>query len=89
MANRDFAKIVRASCGIQVLFFVEPAEDVCNLHQVINLNDAQVDIALGFVNSSDADERERRAFTMLDGVGVEHADKLVAYVMKKTGMEAV
>lgn len=83
MANRDFAKIVRASCGAQVLFFVERGEDVCKLHQVINTKDAQLDFAIEF-NSSD----EQRAFAILDGIVVGRADNLVEYVLKKTGMEA-
>lgn len=84
--SRDFAKIVRATNGQQVLFFVEPDGDAYKLHQIMNLKDAQVDFAVGF-DSPDADANERVAFKVLDGVGVEHADMVVAHVLEMTGME--
>lgn len=86
MASQDFAKIVRATNGQQVLFFVEPDGDAYKLHQVMNLMDAQVDFAVGF-DSPDADANERLAFKALDGVGVEHADMVAAHVLEMTGME--
>ena len=84
--SRDFAKIVRASCGAQVLFFVEPDGDAYKLHQVMNLMDAQVDFAVGF-DSPDADANERLAFKALDSIGVEYADMVVTHVLQTTGME--
>ena len=85
--QRDFAKIVRASCGAQVLFFVEPDGHAFKLHQVMNLKGAQVDFAVGF-DSPDADANERVAFKALDGIGVDHADNVVAHILEMTGMEA-
>lgn len=85
--SRDFAKTVHASCGLQVLFFVEPDGDAYKLHQVMNLKDAQVDFAVGF-DSPDAEKNEQVAFKALDGVGVEHADLVVAHVLQMTGMES-
>ena len=84
--SRDFAKIVRATNGQQVLFFVEPDGNAYKLHQIMNLTDAQVDFAVGF-DSSDADANERVAFKALDDIGVEHADKVVTHVLQMTGME--
>lgn len=86
MASQDFAKIVRATNGQQVLFYVEPDGDAYKLHQVMNLMDAQVDFAVGF-DSPDADANERLAFKVLDGVGVERADMVAAHVLEMTGME--
>lgn len=86
--QRDFAKIIRASCGAQVLFYVEPDGDACRLHQVVNTEDVQADLAAVF-DSDDADENERKAFKALDGVGVDRADKVVAHVLEMTGLVEV
>ena len=86
MASRDFAKIVRATNGLQVLFFVEPDGGAYKLHQVVSLQDAQVDFAVGF-DSPDEDANERVAFKALAGVGVEHADKVFAHVLDMTGVD--
>lgn len=84
--ERDFAKIVRASCGAQVLFFVEPDGGDYKVHQVVNVQGAQADLCMGFSNE-DADENERLAYKMIDGLGVETADMLIAHVAEVTGLK--
>lgn len=85
--SRDFAKIVRATNGQQVLFFVEPDGNAYKLHQIMNLTDAaQVDFSVSF-DSPDADANELVAFKALDGIGVEHADKVLANFLEMTGVE--
>ena len=86
MAARDFAKIVRASNGLQVLFYVELDGGDYKAHQVVTMSDAQVDLAVGF-DGDDEDANERKAYAMLDALGVEHADQLIAHVAKMTGLE--
>lgn len=87
MASRDFAKIVRASSGLQVLFYVEPDGGDYKVHQVVTLRDAQADLAVVFAGD-DEDANERKAYAMFDALGVEHADKLIAHVVEMTGLEA-
>lgn len=82
----DFAKIVRASCGAQVLFYVEPDSGDCRLHQVVNMDGAQADLSIGF-ESGDEDKNEQLAFEALDRVSVAHADEIIAYMKATLGLE--
>ena len=75
-ATSDFAKIIRASDGRQVLFFVEPAGGDYHVHQVINHDGFQADLKFGFT-SNDADKNEREAMAMFDSSNQERADNVI------------
>jgi hypothetical protein len=75
-AHNDFAKIIRASDGRQVLFFVEPSGGDYLVHQVTNHDGFQADLKFGFT-SDDADKNERLAMAMFDRSNQERADNVI------------
>jgi len=87
MSARDFAKIVRATDGRQVLFYVEPEGGDYKLHQIADHGGFLADLTLGFC-SPDADENERRARLALGAVTTRSADVVVAEVEKIMGGDA-
>lgn len=74
--HNDFAKIVRASDGRQVLFYVEPEGGDYRIHQVVNYNGIQADLNVGFF-SEDEDKNKRGAMTMFDSSNQERADNVI------------
>lgn len=82
--HNDFAKIICASDGRQVLFFVEPVGGDYHVHQVTNHDGFQADLKFGFT-CNDADKNEREAMAMFDSSNQERADnviKAIAEMMK-------
>lgn len=77
---RDFAKIVAASDGRQVLFYIDPNGGDYVLHQIANYDGLQADMRLEFA-SEDKDENERRVRAAFDAMNQEAADRCVAIVM--------
>lgn len=74
--QNDFAKIIRATDGRQVLFYVEPAGGDYHVHQVTNHDGFQADLKFGFA-SDDADKNERGAMGMFDSSNQERADNVI------------
>lgn len=77
--HKDFAKIVRASDGRQVLFFVEPYGGEYHFHQVTNHDGFQADLKVGFT-SADDEKNERGAMAMFDSANQERADKVIKVI---------
>lgn len=78
---RDFAKIVRATDGRQVLYYVEPEGGDYFLHQVVQFDGYQADMKIGF-NSQDEDKNEAAAFAAFDLMAQQQADNCIAIVQK-------
>jgi hypothetical protein len=85
---KDFAKIIRATDGRQVLFYVEPIGGDYTLHQVIPFEWFQVDMKLQF-ESSDADKNEESAFKAFDLMEQPQADNGIAIVLEMLDGEKV
>ncbi len=77
--HKDFAKIVRATDGRQVLFYVEPEGGDYRLHQIVNYNGMQANLKIGFT-SEDEDENERGAMAMFASSNQERADNVVKVI---------
>lgn len=73
---QDFAKIVRATTGEQVLFYIEPEGGDYKLHQITQCELGQVDLSIGFT-SKDEDKNEKNARIAFSSIGIEHADKVI------------
>lgn len=84
MSGRDFAKIVRASDGRQVLFYVEPSGGDYKLNQVADHGGFMATITLDF-SHEDTDLNERGAYSALERVGQKEADVLIAEVQNLMG----
>jgi len=85
--HKDFAKIVRASDGRQVLFYVEPDGGDYELH-TISLHDGyQADLGIGF-QSDNADLNERNAYKALNAADQVSADKAIQAVIEMMGEAA-
>lgn len=81
MEHKDFAKIVRATDGRQVLYYVEPEGDDYLLHQVVPFDGFQADVKIGF-NSADAEKNELTAYAAFDCMAQQQADNVIALVQK-------
>jgi hypothetical protein len=77
---KDFAKIIRARDGRQVLYYVEPEGGDYTLHQVIPFDGFQVDMKMQF-ESPDADKNEESAFKAFDLMEQQQADNGIAIVL--------
>jgi len=77
--HNDFAKIIRATDGRQVLFYVEPEGGDYHLHQVINYNGLQADLKVGFT-SEEEDKNERGAMAMFESANQERADNVIKVI---------
>ena len=77
---KDFAKIIRATDGRQVLYYVEPEGGEYTLHQVIPFDGYQVDMKMGFA-SPDADKNEKSVFKAFDRMGQKQADYGIATML--------
>ena len=77
---KDFAKIIRATDGRQVLYYVSPEGGEYTLHQVIPFDGYQVDMKMGFA-SPDADKNEESAFKAFDLMEQQQADNGIAIVL--------
>lgn len=75
----EFAKIVTASNGQQVLYFVEPQGGTYKLHQIFNFDEGQADLVAGF-EGEDEDENERLAYAALEKVDQAFADRAIATI---------
>lgn len=84
MSGRDFAKIVRASDGRQVLFYVEPSGGDYKLNQVADHGGFMATMTRDFTHE-DAELNERGAYSMLERVGQKEADALIAEVTNLMG----
>ena len=79
--HRDFAKIVRASDGRQVLFYVEDEGGDYKFHQIVEMDICMADMAIGF---ADVDEeiQEAKAYALLECADTEMAEKLIETIKK-------
>ena len=87
MSGRDFAKIVRASDGRQVLFYVEPKGGDYSLNQMADHGGFMATMTLDF-SSEDAELNERGAYSALERVGQKEADALIAEVQNLMGPQS-
>ena len=85
--NKEFARIISATDGRQVLFYVEPEGGDFIVHQVANHEEYQADLKLGFT-SPDEDENERRAYAMLRAVDSASADKVIQIIAEMMGEQS-
>lgn len=83
----DFAKLVRASDGRLVLFYVEPFGGEYKLHQLANHDGFQADLAISFT-SEDEDKNERLAYGALGVMNRESADKVLQIVSEMMSADA-
>jgi len=82
--NKNFTRIIQATDGRQVLFYIEPEGGDYLLHQVANHEGFQADMKIGFT-SNDEDENERRAYAVLEAVDQASADKVVSLIAEMIG----
>ena len=84
MQRRDFAKILRASDGRQVILFVEPDGGDYKLNVAAHFTGGMAMTSLCF-QFPDEENNEATAFNALDGYCVEHADQFVVELKKMLG----
>lgn len=78
---RDFAKIIRASDGRQVIVFVELDDGDYQLRIATHFDGVMVMAGLGF-DSADEERNEQAAYALLEAWGLEQADKWLAGIEK-------
>jgi len=78
---RDFAKIIRASDGRQVIVFVELDDGDYQLKIATHFDGVMVMAGLGF-DSANEERNEQAAYALLAAWGLEQADKWLAGVEK-------
>ena len=79
MNQVDFAKIVRATDGRQVLYYVNPQDGDYILHQVVMFDDYSADVKIGFT-SSDEEKNRRSAYAALEIISQQPADNIIKIV---------
>ncbi len=85
--RKDFARIVRASNGQQVLFFVDnDAEEECDvLHQIAHFDGFSVDMKM---QATEKGTEKGSAYKWLEEVDVKWADALIREVETMMGLQA-
>lgn len=71
----DFAKIVTASDGEQVLYFKDNGDEGPELVAMTNMDGITLRVGLGFADTDDGEAKREAQF---NSVGVEHADEFRA-----------
>ena len=81
MAEKDFAKIVRASNGQQVLYYIETnSEEGCDVvHQVSHFDGFTADLT---VTATEHGTETGSLYKYLAKVSVKNADALIAHITK-------
>ena len=77
--QNDFAKIIRATDGRQVLFYVEPAGGDYHVHQVANHDGFQADLTIGFTYDNE-EKNERLARAMFNSLGQDNSNQVIQVV---------
>lgn len=83
---KDFAKILRAPDGRQVLYYVEPDGDDYQVHQVMYVDFGMVDAKITF-NKGDAERNEASAYRFFESAREEMAGRLVLAMLELTGAD--
>lgn len=84
---RDFARIVNATDGRQVLYYVESDDGDQILHQIFQFDDCHCDIKCGF-SSPYEEKNEAAAYAALEKANTETADNLIRLVVEFMGGES-
>ena len=84
MKQVDFAKIVRATDGRQVLYYVEPQDGDYTLHQVVMFEGYSADVKIGFT-SADEEKNQWSAYATLEIISQQSADNIIEIVQNMMG----